>query len=293
MEGEPSKRPSHTKSSAHHRRPPSPSPSPPPNPAHGGVVCLGPIQEAKLEAFLQHNHTIQKFAHVPSLRELHIYKQVHTSYKVPTTEFLSSVYLDHGVLNFRLIHHDYAISLDQINAIVGALTENTSGPNDPIEDYSDLFWWTHLTHLHPYVSSADKASSLIHPMMKVAHRIITSLVIPREERSTISVLELKILYAMANSEKQIVPHYGQFLCNKLLRLSTSRSGKIYCGGIVSMLAKSAPVRAPYPADHQPLQGEPYLTTVVLESTRLFHSAADGTHHWIMGQNHDPKLLITP
>ncbi|CAI9293624.1 unnamed protein product [Lactuca saligna] len=27
--------------------------------------------------------------------------------------------------------------------------------------------------------------------------------------------------------------------------------------------------------------------------RLFRSAGDGTHHWTVGQNHDPKLLITP
>ncbi|CAI9290493.1 unnamed protein product [Lactuca saligna] len=191
------------------------------------------------------------------------------------------------------MNQDYEMSLDQINAIVGAPTENTFGSTDPIKGYFDLTWWTQLPHLHPYISNAANASSLIYPVMKVAHRIIASLVAPREERSTISALELKILYAMAHPEDNLVPHYGQFLYHKLLRLSTSRSGKIYCGGIVSMLAMSAQVRAPYPGPHQPLPGEPYLTTVVLESMRLFRSAADGTHHWTVGQNHDPKLLITP
>ncbi|CAI9274323.1 unnamed protein product [Lactuca saligna] len=59
-----------------------------------------------------------------------------------------------------------------------------------------------------------------------------------------------------------------------------------------MFSKSAPVRAPYPGNHQPLPSEPYLTTVVLESMRLFRSV-DGNHTWTMGQNHDPKLLSTP
>ncbi|CAI9302867.1 unnamed protein product [Lactuca saligna] len=168
MEGEPSKRLRRTKSFAHCHRPRSPSPSPPPrtplppsrspspqpNPAHGGVVCLGPIQEGKFESFLQWGHVTQKFAHVPSLKELHIYKQVQTlfhnigwhgllrvhelSYKVPTTEFLSSVYLDHGILYFHLMNQDYEISLNQINAIVGAPTENTFGPTDPIRGYFDM-----------------------------------------------------------------------------------------------------------------------------------------------------------
>ncbi|CAI9266502.1 unnamed protein product [Lactuca saligna] len=141
MEGERSKRPRHIKSSAHHRRSPSPllrslsaPPPSPPNPTHGGVVCRDPIQVAKLEAFLQRAHTTQQFSHVPSLRELHIYNQVHTlfrnigwqgllqvhelSYKVPTVEFLSSLDLDHGVLRFLLMNQDHALSLDQINVIV-------------------------------------------------------------------------------------------------------------------------------------------------------------------------------
>ncbi|CAI9259337.1 unnamed protein product [Lactuca saligna] len=313
MEGESSKRHRHTKSSARCRRSPSPlprspsrpprSPSPPPlsppNPTHGGVVCRGPIQAAKLEAFLQRVHSTQQFAYVPSLCELQIYNQVHTlfrnigwqgllrvhklSYKVPTNEFLSSLDLDHGVLCFRLMNHDHSLSLDQINAIVGAPTEHTLGPNDPIPGYSDLTWSTDLTRQLPYVSSTAKASSLIHPMMKVAHRIIASLVVPREERSTISTLELKILYVMAHSDDNLLPHYGSFHCNKLTRLSTSRSGKISCGGLVSLFSKSAPIRAPYPRTHQPIPGETYLTTGVLESMRMFR-AEDRNHNWTRHNN---------
>ncbi|CAI9293138.1 unnamed protein product [Lactuca saligna] len=194
--GEPFKRLRHTKSSTRRSRLRSPSPplrtplplsrcpSPPPNPTHGGVVCLGPIQEGKFESFLQLGHAIQKFVHVPSLKELHIYKQVQTlfrnivwhgllrvhelSYKVPTAEFLSLVYLDHGILYFHLMNQDYEISLDQINAIVGDPTENTFFPTDPIRGYFDMTWWTQLTQLHRYISSVAKASSLIHPVMKVA-----------------------------------------------------------------------------------------------------------------------------
>ncbi|CAI9280757.1 unnamed protein product [Lactuca saligna] len=235
--------------------PPSRSPSPPPNPAYRGVV-----------------------------HEL--------SYKVPIAEFLSSLYLENGVLHFQLMNHDPALSLDQINAIIGAPTESTFSPNDPILGYSDHTWWNGLTHQHPYASSSAKASSLIHPMMKVAHRIIASLDVPREERSTICALELKILYAMAHPDENPVPHYGLLLCNKLTRLSTSQSRKIYCGGIVSLFSKTAPVRDPYTGIHHPLPGDPYLTTTVLESMRMFR-AEDGNHNWTMGQNHDPKLLITP
>lgn len=113
--------------------------------------------------------------------------------------------------------------------------------------------------------------------MKVAHRIIASLVMPREERNTIITLELKILYVMAHPDENLIPHYKSFLLNKLIRLSTSRSGKIYCGDIVSMFAKSAPIRTPYPRNHYPLPGKPYLTIVVLEFMRLLR-LVDGNHN---------------
>ncbi|CAI9274441.1 unnamed protein product [Lactuca saligna] len=181
---------------------------------------------------------------------------------------------------------------DQINVVVGAPTENTFGPKESIPGYSDLTWGTDLTHLHPYVSSSDKASSIIHPMMKVAHQILDSLIAPREERSTISALELKILYAMTQPNNNFIPHYGSFLCNKFTRLSTSWSDKISSGGIVSLFANRASVRAPYPKIHQPFPGETYLTTGVLKSMRMLR-AEDGNHNWTMGQNHDPRLIITP
>ncbi|CAI9296906.1 unnamed protein product [Lactuca saligna] len=179
------------------------------------------------------------------------------------------------------MNQDHALSLDQINAIVGAPTENTFGPNDQIPRYSDLTWWTDHTHQQPYVSSSSKGSYLIHLMMKVAHMIIALLVIPREQRSTISTLELKILYAMALLDDNLIPHYGSLLCNKLTCLSTSWSGKIYCGGIVSLFAKSAPVRAPFPGIHQPLPDDPYLTMKTgtsLPSVGLLTSLIDKSRH---------------
>ncbi|CAI9266127.1 unnamed protein product [Lactuca saligna] len=126
-------------------------------------------------------------------------------------------------------------------------------------------------------------------MMKVAHRIITSLVVPREDKSTISSLEL---YDTAHLDDNLIPHYGLFVCNKLTHLSTSQSRKIYYSGVVSMFTKSALVWAPYPENHQPLPGEPYLTTTVLESMRMFWSK-NINHNWIVGQNHNPNLLIPP
>ncbi|CAI9276816.1 unnamed protein product [Lactuca saligna] len=76
------------------------------------------------------------------------------------------------------------------------------------------------------------ASFIIHPVMKVAHRILASLVTTREKRSTISALELEILYVMAHPDDNLIPYYGSFLFNKLTHLRTSRSGKISFGGIL-------------------------------------------------------------
>ncbi|CAI9262221.1 unnamed protein product [Lactuca saligna] len=66
----------------------------------------------------------------------------------------------------------------------------------------------------PYVSSSAKASSLFHPVMKVAHKIIASLVVSREERSTISTLER--FYAMAHPDDNLISHYGSFLTGTII-----------------------------------------------------------------------------
>ncbi|CAI9271847.1 unnamed protein product [Lactuca saligna] len=95
-----------------------------------------------------------------------------------------------------------------------------------------------------------------------------------------------------HSDDNLIPRYGSFMCNKLIRLSTSWSGKISCGGIVSLFAKSTPVRAPYPEIHEPLPDETYLTPGILMSMIMFR-VEDGNHIWTVGQNHDPQLLITP
>ena len=115
-------------------------------------------------------------------------------------------------------------------------------------------------------------------MIKVAHRIISSLIITRDERSTISSLELHILYAMDHPELDLTPYYKSFLFNKLICISTARSSKIHYGDIVTLLAKSLPVRVSYPDNHVPLSNESYLTITVLESMMMLQSV-DDCHSW--------------
>ncbi|KAL4590224.1 hypothetical protein LXL04_003150 [Taraxacum kok-saghyz] len=66
------------------------------------------------------------------------------SYKRPTFEFLSSVNLDHEILQFRMMNQTYQITEDEICELIGAPTENAFGPNEGVPDMSPSHFGSRL-----------------------------------------------------------------------------------------------------------------------------------------------------
>lgn len=95
---------------------------------------------------------------------------------------------------------------------------------------------------------------------------------------------------MAHPDENLIPHYGSFLCNKLIYINTSRSGNSIMVALSACLPKV--LRSGPHITESPATARRALSNIVFESMRLSWWA-DGNHHWTMGQNHDPKLLITP
>ncbi|KAL4570292.1 hypothetical protein LXL04_025944 [Taraxacum kok-saghyz] len=282
--------------------------APPVNPIHMGVQFSNDIQREKFESLLPRKQLMQKFAHIPTLRDLYIYRQIRTmfrnigwgnlldvceySYKRPTLEFLSSANLDHGILQFRMMNQTYQINEDEICELIGAPTENAFGPNDSVPDYEPLAFWTQITGQANYDASRARASHIIHPLLRVAHRIIASVIYPRDERSTVNSGELKLLYCMTHPSDRR-PHFGSWLSHKLALISGYSSGTIMCGGIVTFLARSAPIDA-FPddtADLELLAGSPDLDSDVYVACRLYRELDDGVT-WLVGPDHNPQLTIT-
>ena len=157
-----------------------------------GVQFSNDTQREKFESLLTRKQVMQKFVDTNPLNDLYILPQIRRmfqnigwenlldvwafSYRMPTLEFLSSVSLDHGVLQFRVMNQTYQINEDEICAIIGASTENTFGPNDTVHGYQPLAFWTQITGQANYDASRARASLIIHHVLRVAHRIIASII---------------------------------------------------------------------------------------------------------------------
>ncbi|KAI3708262.1 hypothetical protein L2E82_37427 [Cichorium intybus] len=113
-----------------------------------------------------------------------------------------------------------------------------------------------------------KASSIIHPVLKVTHRIIASIFFPQEEISKAGLNELELLYCMINPGPK-TPNFGSWIMYKLLKLSRSSSGQVHCGGIITFIAKHPSLGIRFPDNLEIVKGERYLTSDVLEGMRLF------------------------
>ncbi|KAL4570143.1 hypothetical protein LXL04_025794 [Taraxacum kok-saghyz] len=281
--------------------------APPVNPIHMGVQFANDIQREKFESLLTRKQLTQKFCNKSSLIDIHISSQIQrlfqnigwenlldglwSSYRKPTLEFLSSVNLDHGVLQFRVMNQTYEINEDEICAIIGAPTENAFGPNDSVPDYESLAFWIQITGQPNYDASRARASHIIHPVLRVAHRIIASIIYPRDERSTVNSGELKLLYCMTHPSARR-PHFGSWLSHKLAIIGGQSSGTIMCGGVITMLMCSAPIRV-FPANYDDLErlpGRPHLDQAAYIAYRLFRKVTDGIE-WLIGADHTPQLLI--
>ena len=282
----------------------SSNPPPPPNPEHLGIIF--PSSKA-IELFnLNKNkiHAPQKFIHEDSLHSLFVHEGVKTlftaigwvglfnvhelSCRALTLEFLSTAVFTTTGVRFQLLNRVYTVTKDQICDAIGAPKNNCYNSNAVISGYNDASFWCQITGERHYQPSRAKASSIIHPVLRVTHRIIASIIFPREERSTVNSTELKLLYAMLQPFRGR-PYFGSWVLDKLQVLATSKKGQLHCGGMVTFIAKLAGV--PLPGNLEYLPGCTYLTVEQYRSFQMFR-VVNGGFNWTAGPHHDPQILVT-
>ncbi|CAI9261883.1 unnamed protein product [Lactuca saligna] len=108
---------------------------------------------------------------------------VHT-YELPTREFLADSGYDNKKRKaaFQLLGDRRYIDFATINDILGLPSSNTSTIFDilPAEFNHETFW-TEITRGIFSCASQDKATSIIHPCLRIAHHILVCIVFARKE----------------------------------------------------------------------------------------------------------------
>ena len=277
-----------------------------------GVTTLIHNSLEQRERFLHlkdREYSQQRFVDIPTLQELGVYDGVHRlfsnigweklltlepmeSYKNTTIEFLQSLEFNDNAkcLSFRLMRLQFKLSLDDLSGFVGISKFNTYGPKlGYMREKNNLFkaqakaFWKEITGLDVYEARSAKASHIIHPVLRVALRIIANLVFPQEDVSRAGKMELEILWCMVTGLKR--PHFGAFLASKLLKVSTSDSGPIHCGGIISYLATRLACAELFESKRPDLekitQGTNTITSNVLVASSFFRQEGDGSITWLV------------
>ncbi|CAI9273492.1 unnamed protein product [Lactuca saligna] len=208
----------------------------------------------------------QKFVDIQALKDLHIYKGVHklfknigwegllnlhaVSYQTPMLELLSSITFDYQthLLTFRLLNQTHQFHADILCDMIGAPKARrdiytAKGRKNVVFEQDCANFWRNISCEYEYQSGTAKASSIVHPVLKVAHRIIASLLFHQEEISKANKKELEVLWCMINKPAE-VPHFGCWVIQKMLRSATSNGGQLHCGGMVSIIAEHLGLHLP-------------------------------------------------
>ncbi|KAL4591667.1 hypothetical protein LXL04_004637 [Taraxacum kok-saghyz] len=267
----------------------------PQNPNHRGITFSSDDQRDKFDKFLEKSFEPTRFISAPALIQLHILDGVRALfqnigwgglfdiakgyYLKPTCEFLSSVHLADEGMQFRMVSRDYHMSYDQLCAIISAPTDDTFGPTDNLTGYNPAIFWCQITRLREYVPKFSKSSSIIHPVLRVAHRILASIMFPRHETSTVNSAELQLLWCMTHAF-DIKPNFGAYLTRRLSTTSPTSKGNICVGGLVTLIGSAVGVTF---ENHDYIPST-YLTFESFESMELFKTKRDG-HLWILHHTH--------
>ncbi|KAI3721760.1 hypothetical protein L2E82_32778 [Cichorium intybus] len=274
-------------------------------PRINGVRFSDYSQRDRFVALQEREVVSQNFICVDTLQDIGVFDGIQTllnnlgwgtlmnttapTYRILTLEFMSSVFLDHGELNFRLCNEPRSLTRNQICQFINSPTNNTFGPDrrNRQEDLNSNAFWNNITGIDRYVARTAKASSIIHPVLKVLHRIVASILFPRRETSTVSSKELQLLWcAVTNSPQK--PNFGAYVCDRLIKESQKTTGEIHGGGLVTLLARFLHIRIPHTMER--LEDGNTLTGEVLEYMKLYYGEPQ-QNTWVVGPRHTPYLII--
>ncbi|CAI9259207.1 unnamed protein product [Lactuca saligna] len=123
-----------------------------------------------------------------------------------------------------------------VNTLIGTLVDNLYYQQDPWPgNFNGHHFWHQITDEPQYSSYSSKASSIIHPCLHLAHRVLTCTIFFRSEVGQISKAELFFLWCMTR-ENGPRPDFASFFFTKCYNLMTMDKGDIFIRGLITLIA---------------------------------------------------------
>ncbi|CAI9288965.1 unnamed protein product [Lactuca saligna] len=166
------------------------------------------------------------------------------TYVEPTLEFLTTFNPEEEAqtVTFQILGEKRSLPHRVVNALMGAPVDNLYYQQDPWPgNFNEHYFWQQITNEPQYSSSSSKASSIIHPCLRLAHRVLTCTIFARSEVGQISKAELFFLWCMTR-ENGPRPDFASFFFTKCYNLTTMDKGDIFIGGLITLIASRPPLQ---------------------------------------------------
>ncbi|CAI9265702.1 unnamed protein product [Lactuca saligna] len=191
------------------------------------------------------------------------------TYVEPTLEFLATFNPEEEAqtVTFQMLGEKRSLPHRVVNALMGAPVDNLYYQQDPWpENFNEHYFWQQITNEPQYSSSSSKASSIIHPCLRLAHRVLTCTIFARSEVGQISKAELFFLWCM-----------------------TRENGDIFIGGLITLIASRPPLQLHLSTlPFEKASGPSSLDGHALRRMQLIRDSVDGPM-WI--QDNQPYLIL--
>ncbi|CAI9291280.1 unnamed protein product [Lactuca saligna] len=192
------------------------------------------------------------------MRELHIYDGVHALFAnidwerllcakfgtcpLLTREFLAtlSVVNQEGNFAFRIFSTPHSIHVDQLCTFFHTPATNLAQPA-PAFDVRDF--WQSIISLYFYDPSQSVQTSILHPILKIALKIICIIIYAQVETMKSGKADLFILWCMV--ARWYRPYFGDLIIKRFHRVLNLRTGgAILCGGLITIIARTLVEQSP-------------------------------------------------
>lgn len=258
-----------------------------------------------------------QFPDIPALKTLGIHSNVKTlhgvmgsvgflslhekTYEALTYEFLCTLRKEFSTeycgttgnpyqmihIHFRLLGQEYSLNSLEINRILG-WPFFTNYETQCAEEYNESDFWRQITGIPVYKSRSAKASSIIHPTLRLIHRIYACTIFAREDKGTVNKKELYLLWAFVKKhEKVVLSHWLIETFSDMI--SPTFNGEIHVGGIITLFARHLRVNIPREGE---LNGSTKLDISTLKIMQMISERENGKYAWLCGPEKTPYIILS-
>jgi hypothetical protein len=244
------------------------------------------VDRATLRELGVYNGVRDLFGRIDADDLLKIYAQ---TFKRITLEVLStfSCSMTDRWMRFQVFNEPKILDFDHVGDIFGIEPGYDGEPftynSSPIYP-ANAFWHRISDTQADYDSQRSKGSSILHPCLRIAHRILSSTIFCRSDSGTVLSQELFLLHGMVEYLEHVSLDGGALIAQKLLKVAESTVGDICCGGLITWLITESRLQVVIPEEEVPVEG---LDRLNIEAFTRFHflRKVGRRYSWLVGPHH--------